>query len=274
MDWYVPAAMNAVPPVRRGLGITAGLDAGLARDLAVLAANLGYHSLWSNDEPASPGLTTLAHCNAAAPQLELGIGVLPLDRHRPNQIAADIDRLGLDPAKLWIGIGAGQLQSPIEIIRRAVDELRELLPPQTRLVMAAMRPRLCHLAGAIADGALLNWMPPAQAAQARRWVQQGADTAGCPAPVVASYIRVAVGSGALRRLRDDEEHYRRINEGHRKHFEAMNAPLGSVGVAASRRPDLLDGLAPYHSALDLPIARLLAGHNAASLHAAAVAAAP
>src|SRR5687767_1374567 len=116
MDWCVPAAMNAVPPVCRGLGITAGLDAGLARDLAVLAANLGYHSLWSNDEPASPGLTTLARFNAAAPQLELGIGVLPLDRHRPNQIVGDIDRLGLDPAKLWIGIGARQLQSPIEII--------------------------------------------------------------------------------------------------------------------------------------------------------------
>jgi hypothetical protein len=67
---------------------------------------------------------------------------------------------------------------------------------------------------------------------------------------------------------------RNINEAHRQHFEAMDVPLGSVGVAASARPEVLDGLAPYHSALDLPIARLLTDQDATSLPAAAVAAAP
>jgi alkanesulfonate monooxygenase SsuD/methylene tetrahydromethanopterin reductase-like flavin-dependent oxidoreductase (luciferase family) len=64
-----------------------------------------------------------------------------------------------------------------------------------------MRPRMCHLGGAIADGVLLNWMLPAQAAQARRWVQQGADQAGRAAPIVASYVRVAVGPDSRQRLR-------------------------------------------------------------------------
>jgi alkanesulfonate monooxygenase SsuD/methylene tetrahydromethanopterin reductase-like flavin-dependent oxidoreductase (luciferase family) len=266
--------MNASTPIRRGLGITAGLDAGLARDLAVRCEHLGYHSLWSNDEPASPGLETLAHFAAAAPRLGLGVGALPLDRHPPVRIAAEIDRLGLDPAKLWIGIGSGQLRSPIEMVRRAVAQLRELLGEETRIVVAAMRPRLCRLGGAIADGVLLNWMLPAQAAEAFRWVQEGADEAGRSAPVVASYVRVAVGAGSLQRLRDEEGYYRNVNEGHRKHFEAMDVQLGSVGVAASARPEVLEGLAPYHSALDLPIARVLAEHDAASLRAAAVAAAP
>jgi hypothetical protein len=54
----------------------------------------------------------------------------------------------------------------------------------------------------------------------------------------------------------------------------MGVRLGSVGVAASARPEVLDGLAPYHSVLDLPIARLLIGRDATSLSAAAVAAAP
>ena len=266
--------MNTSTPIRRGLGITAGLDAGLARDLAVRCEHLGYHSLWSNDEPAAPGLETLAHFAAAAPQLELGVGVLPLDRHQPVHIAAEIDRLGLDPTKLWIGIGSGQLRSPIDIVQRAVAELRELLPEETRIVVAAMRPRLCRLGGAIADGVLLNWMLPAQAAQARRWVHEGADQAGRAAPVVASYVRVAVGSDSRQRLRDEESYYRNINEDHRQHFEAMDVPLGSVGVAATARPEVLDGLAPYHAALDLPIARVLAEHDATSLRAAADAAAP
>jgi alkanesulfonate monooxygenase SsuD/methylene tetrahydromethanopterin reductase-like flavin-dependent oxidoreductase (luciferase family) len=266
--------MNTSTPIRRGLGITAGLDAGLARDLAVGCEQLGYHSLWSNDEPGAAGLETLAHFAAAAPQLQLGVGVLPLDRHPPVRIAAEIARLGLDPTKLWIGVGSGQLRAPVHLVQRAVAELRELLPEGTRIVVAAMRPRMCHLGGAIADGVLLNWVLPAQAAQARRWVQQGADQAGRAAPMVASYVRVAVGAGSRQRLREEERRYRTINEAHRKHFEAMDVALGSVGVAASARPEVLDGLAPYHCALDLPIARLLTDQDAVSLPAAAMAAAP
>jgi alkanesulfonate monooxygenase SsuD/methylene tetrahydromethanopterin reductase-like flavin-dependent oxidoreductase (luciferase family) len=266
--------MNTSTPIRRGLGITAGLDAGLARDLAVRCEHLGYHSLWSNDEPAAPGLETLAHFAAAAPQLELGVGVLPIDRHQPVRIVAEIDRLGMDPARLWIGVGSGQLRTPVEMVRQAVAELRELLPEETRIVIAAMRPRLCRLGGAVADGVLLNWMLPAHATEACRWVREGADAAGRPAPIVASYIRVAMGSDSVRRLREEEGYYRTINEGHRRHFEAMDVGLGSVGVAASARTEVLEGLAPYHSALDLPIVRVLAQHDAASLRAAAMAAAP
>jgi len=260
--------------MRRGLGITAGLDAGLARGLAVGCERLGYHSLWSNDEPTAAGLEMLAQVAGAAPRLELGVGVLPLDRLQPAAMAPEIARLRLDPAKLWVGVGAGQLRAPIDPVRRAVAVLRQLLPDGTRIVVAAMRPRLCRLGGAIADGVLLNWMLPEQAAVARRWVQQGADQAGRPAPLVASYVRVAVGPGSPQRLSDEESRYRNINEAHRRHFEDMHAPLGSVGVAASTRSEALDALAPYHSTLDLPIARLLAEQNATSLRAAAAAAAP
>jgi alkanesulfonate monooxygenase SsuD/methylene tetrahydromethanopterin reductase-like flavin-dependent oxidoreductase (luciferase family) len=258
----------------RGLGITAGLDAGLARDVAARCEHLGYHSLWSNDEPAASGLETLAHLAAAAPGIELGVGVLPLDRHEPARIATEIDRLGLDPAKLWIGIGSGQLRAQIDVLQRAVAELRQRLPAQTRIVLAAMRPRLCRLGGALADGVLLNWMLPDQLAEARRWVQAGADERGRAAPVVASYVRVAVGSGSAQRLRDEEGRYRTINEGHRKHFAATNVPVGSVGVAVSTRPEVQARLTAYQSVLDLPIVRVLADADLASLTAVADAAAP
>ena len=162
----------------------------------------------------------------------------------------------------------------MDAIRQAVAELRELLPQETRIVVAAMRPRLCRLGGAIADGVLLNWMPPPQAAQARAWVHEGAEAAGRPFPVTALYVRVAVGSGAQDRLRNDEGRYRNINEGHRQHFAAMDVPLGSVGIAASDRPSMLEGLQPYQSAVDLPVARLLAIADVASLTAVAEAAAP
>jgi alkanesulfonate monooxygenase SsuD/methylene tetrahydromethanopterin reductase-like flavin-dependent oxidoreductase (luciferase family) len=243
---------------RRGLGVTAGLDVGLARELAAHCEQLGYHSLWSNDEPAAGGLDTVAAFAAVTAKVGLGVGVLPLHRYRPAQIAAEVDRLGIDPARLWLGIGSGALSVQIDAVERAVDELRALLPEATRIVVAAMRPRLCRVGGAVADGVLLNWMLPAQAARARGWVREGAAQQGRTAPVVASYVRVAVGPGASGRLYKEERFYRTVNEGHRKHFAAMDVAVGSVGIAASQRSDVLEALASYHAALDLPIVRVLA----------------
>ena len=258
----------------RGLGVTAGLDAGVARELAAQCEQLGYHSLWSNDEPAARGLDTLSEFAATTARVQLGVGVLPLHRYQPAQIAAEVEHLGIDPARLWLGIGSGALPLQIDALKRAVTELRALLPEATRIVVAAMRPRLCRLGGAVADGVLLNWMLPGQAARARGWVHEGAAEKGRPAPVVASYVRVALGPGANQRLREEEGFYRAINEGHRKHFAAMDVAVGSVGIEASERSDLLEALAPYHSALDLPIVRVLADADTSSLSAIVDAAAP
>jgi alkanesulfonate monooxygenase SsuD/methylene tetrahydromethanopterin reductase-like flavin-dependent oxidoreductase (luciferase family) len=266
--------MAASASARRGLGVTAVLDAGLAREFAAHGEQLGYHSLWSNDEPAAPGLRTLAQFAAATAKVELGVGVLPLHRYQPAQIVAEVDRLGLDPARLWVGIGSGALSRQIDALQRAVAELRSMLPDPARVMVAAMRPRLCRLGGAIADGVLLNWMLPAQAARAREWVREGAAEQGRAAPLVASYVRVAVGTGASRRLHEEEDIYRTINEAHRKHFAAMDVPVGSVGIAASQRSELLDALAAYQSALDLPIVRVLAEPDASLLSAVTEAAAP
>ena len=216
----------------RALGIDAGLDPGLARDLAARCQELGYHSLWANDAPGAPGLETLAHFAAGAPGLELGVGVLPLQRYEPAAIAADVERLGLDPACLWLGIGSGTLQAQLEPVRRATAELRERLPDATRIVIAAMRPRLCRLGGEIADGVLLNWVLPDGAARAREWVREAAAEAGREPPVVASYVRVAVGPGAQDRLDAMEGRYRTLTPGQAAHFAALDVPLGTVGVAA------------------------------------------
>ena len=161
----------------------------------------------------------------------------------------------------------------IDALQRAVAELRGLLPETTRVIVAAMRPRLCRLGGAVADGVLLNWMLPGQAARARQWVREAAAEQGHTRPSLRPTCGSPWAQGD-RRLREEESFYRTINEGHRKHFAAMNVPVGSVGIAASQRSDLLEALAPYHSALDLPIVRVLADADATSLGAVTDAAAP
>lgn len=246
----------------------------MARHLASRCQELGYQSLWSNDHARASGLETLAHFASGAPQLDLGVGVLALDRHPPTKIKADIDRLGLDPARLWIGVGSGQLQPQLEAVRRAVGELRGLLPEVARIAVAAMRPRLCRLGGEIADGVLLNWMLPAQAAKARSWMEEGQPERSGRSPILATYVRVAVGPEAEPRLLAEEGRYREINEAHRQHFAAMGVAVGSVGIAASRRAEVVAGLDPYRSAVDLTIVRALATGDEDSLIAVAEAAAP
>src|SRR5436190_8553717 len=96
----------------RGFGVAAGLDPEVARPLAGRCAELGYDSVWPNDHPGAKGLETLAEFAAAAPELDLGVAVIALDRTPPKEIAADIERLGLDRAKLWLGVGAGFSKKP------------------------------------------------------------------------------------------------------------------------------------------------------------------
>ncbi len=84
--------------------------------------------MWSNDHPGAKGLETLAEFGAAAPNLDLGVAVIALDRTPPETIAADIERFGLDPARLWLGVGAGFSEKPLTRMREALPELREALP--------------------------------------------------------------------------------------------------------------------------------------------------
>lgn len=241
-----------------GFGVTSGLDPGLARELAACCAGLGYGSLWSNDTPEAAGLETLRAFADGAPDLYLGVGVLPLDRHSPARIAAEIERLELDPARLCLGIGSGGLRPPLGAVRSALDELRGLLPDGVRVVVAAMRPRMCGVAGGHADGAFLNWMLPERIRTARAWVHDGAEEAGRQPPPVFSYIRVAVGPGAAERLTAEEQVYREIDDGHRRHFAEMQASPGAVGVAGVDRQAVTDGLRPYAAVLDAPVVRALA----------------
>ena len=263
--------MVTTPAAHHAIGVTSGLDAHVAAAFAARCAELGYDSLWANDDPTAPGLEQLAQLAVGAPQHDLGVGVLPLDRYPPATIAAEVDRLGLDPARLWIGIGSGRLRPAVEPVRDAVAELRDLLPPTTRIMVGTMRPQLSRLGGEVADGVLLNWMLPAHAERARGWVQEGAAAAGRPPPTAALYIRVAVGPGADQRLQHEEGRYRGFDP---EHFAAMDVPLGSVGVAATSRDGVVEQLAPYRPAVDLPIVRVLAERDLASLCAVAEAAAP
>src|SRR4051812_3282723 len=181
--------------VSRAFGVTAGLDPEIASPLAGRCQELGYHSMWSNDHPGAKGLETLAEYARGADRIDLGGAVIALDRQSPEEIAADIERLGIDKGRLWLGIGAGLTEKPLTAVREALPGLREALPG-VRLVLAAMGPKMTAFAGAEWDGVFFNWMTPEYAAGARERVKEGAKAAGREPPPIFGYVRTAVGDNA------------------------------------------------------------------------------
>jgi alkanesulfonate monooxygenase SsuD/methylene tetrahydromethanopterin reductase-like flavin-dependent oxidoreductase (luciferase family) len=257
--------------VSRGFGVASGLDPEVARPVARRCQELGYASLWSNDTPLAKGLETVAEFAAATDGIELGV-TIGLDRHAPAEIAADVERLGLDASRLWLGAGAGASERPLSRMRDALPELRERLPG-VRLALAAMGPKMCALAGAEFDGVFFNWMTPEFAAGAREQVEAGAREAGRQTPPVFGYVRTAVGEDSAARLAKEEGFYRDLHDGYRNHFARLREPEGTVGVAAAEPAAAQTALSAYE-ALDVIVVRALASAKVGAMTALAEAAAP
>jgi alkanesulfonate monooxygenase SsuD/methylene tetrahydromethanopterin reductase-like flavin-dependent oxidoreductase (luciferase family) len=257
---------------QRAFGVAAGLDPAVAVPLAARCEELGYHSIWSNDHPGAKGLETLAEFARETESIGLGVAVIALDKRSIEEIAGDIERLDLDRDRLWLGVGAGHERRPLTAMREALPRLREALPG-VKLVMAAMGPKMCALAGAEYDAAFFNWMTPEFAAGARSQVELGAHEAGRDVPPIFGYVRTAVGEDAERRLAKEESFYRDLHEGYRRHFARLGEPEGTVGVAAPT-PEAAQRELSAYGALDVPVVRGLASARVEAMVALAEATAP
>jgi alkanesulfonate monooxygenase SsuD/methylene tetrahydromethanopterin reductase-like flavin-dependent oxidoreductase (luciferase family) len=256
----------------RGFGVAAGLDPEVATPLAQRCEELGYSSVWSNDHPGANGLDTLAAFAQGSERLELGVAVMALDRHQPAEINEKVERLGLDRDRLWIGIGAGFSERPLTTVRNALGTLREAIRG-VRLVLAAMGPKMCALAGGSFDGAFLNWMTPEFVAGARDHVHLGARDAGREPPPVLGYVRAAVGADAAERLSKEESFYRDLHDGYRNHFARLGKPQGTVGIADAD-PKAVQAELSRYAALDVVVVRSLASATLEAMGTLAEAAAP
>ncbi len=256
----------------RGFGVTAGLDPEIASPLAARCQELGYSSMWSNDHPGARGLETLAEYAKGADRIDLGVAVIALDRQSPEEIASEIDRLGIDRDRLWLGLGAGFTEKPLTAMREAHPGLREALPG-VRLVLAAMGPKMSALGGAEWDGVFLNWMTPEFAARTRERVEEGRKR-GRTRDAADLRLRPH-GRGGRRRGPAGEGRVvlSRPASGYRSHFDRQGAPEGTVGVAAENAGVAQQELSRYRS-LDTVVVRALASATFEDMSTLAEAAAP
>src|SRR3712207_3276296 len=140
----------------RGFGVAGALPHDIIRAIAAAAEAAGYHTFWVNDTPQGDGLASLRAATEVTAEIQLGVGVIPLDRQPAEVIAQRVDELGLPQQRLIVGIGSGNRKGGLARVREGAATLEERL--EAPIVVGALGPNMCALAGRSSDGVLLNWL--------------------------------------------------------------------------------------------------------------------
>lgn len=203
------------------------------------AEERGFETLFVPEASGREVFTQLAAFASGTRRIRLGPGIATIFTRTPSllaQAAATLDQLSGGRAVLGLGTGhepalvAGHgvhFERPLARMREYVTIIKAILRgdatmPPARLApvtdfrletpgradlpiyVAALGPRMCRLAGEVADGVLLNWATPGYVAEALRQVRAGAQRAGRDpdAVDVACYVRVTAGASSDAMHRD------------------------------------------------------------------------
>jgi probable F420-dependent oxidoreductase len=208
-----------------------GLGPPLAPKVAAHAADLGYHQFWTAETTGPEAFSILAAAGAAAPGLGLGTGVLALQLRTPMVVAmagATLQALHPDAdivlgvgisspvvTERWHGVPYGN--RPLARTREYVTLLHQCLAGDSvtfkgdfyecsrfrlgvrlgdrrpKVVIGALNPGMLRLAGEVADGVLLNYIPATHVAWSVEQVRAGEAVAGRPAGSTTIYSYVHLG---------------------------------------------------------------------------------
>lgn len=228
-----------------------GLSSADELDSVRMAAELGYQSAWT---PGRGDATAFDRCLAwhQASGLPTGISVVPASGQSPAFYAQQARRVWeASEGKFVLGIGSGQLAHAANQMPPYLEMLRQLLPPELPLYVAALGPRMLRLGTELADGVALNWCSAEQVAWSRAEVERAALAVSRPIPVVAAYIRTAVDPKpglAGRVLGRAMLEYALGRVAYRKHFERMGFAEGLRSLAATGAepsPELLSAIGAW-----------------------------
>jgi probable F420-dependent oxidoreductase len=197
-------------------------------DLARRADRLGYGSFWVAEVTGIEAFSVLGAVSCAAPGLGLGTGVLPMQVRTPPLLAmaaACLQALAPDrEVLLGVGVsspvvagdwhGAGYPARPLAQMREFVALLRECLSGGTvtfagdhyqvrkfrlgvelgerrpKIILGALGEGMLRLAGAQADGVLLNYLPASHVPWCVEQVRRGGNA------TIYANIHIGVGDRA------------------------------------------------------------------------------
>jgi alkanesulfonate monooxygenase SsuD/methylene tetrahydromethanopterin reductase-like flavin-dependent oxidoreductase (luciferase family) len=250
----------------RGFALFAATPADVVRATAREAEASGYTSFWVNHPGATDGLAALAVAAGEARRIELGVGVIPLHTRGPESIVQGVRAHRLPLERLLLGVGSPN-PGALGRVREGVAALRAEL--QARIVVAALGPKMCHLAGEIADGVLFNWLTPEHARASAALVRAGAAAARRTPPKIFAYVRIALGAAATAKLDEEGARYGSI-AAYKANFDRMGVKPVETAVAANDADGLRRGLAKWDGVVDEVVLRAITAHDTADENLALV----
>jgi probable F420-dependent oxidoreductase len=190
----------------------------------------GYHAAWTGEAAGYDAFTIIATIASHTARLHVGSAVVPVQTRTPVVLGQTAATLGhLAPGRVMLGIGLSsrvivgdwhglafapslqQIREAVQIIRMVasgervnfegkfyrVKNFRLAAPPPAppvRIVLAALGPEMLELAGEIADGVVLNWIPPETVPASIQHLEVGAKKAGRTLAdfEIASFVRTCV----------------------------------------------------------------------------------
>lgn len=240
-----------------GFALFAATSPDIIRASAKEAELLGYTSFWVNHPGQTDGLASLALGAGETRRIALGVGVIPLTTRGPENIAAGVRTTKLPLDRLLLGVGSPNPKS-LSRVREGVASLRASL--NTRIIVAALGPKMCHLAGELADGVLFNWLTPEHARLSGEWVRAGAKAAGRKAPTLYAYVRLAIGPKGCEKLGEEGSRYAAI-PAYGAHFERMGVKPVDTCIAAQKPGEVPAALGKWQGAVDEVVLRAITGED-------------
>jgi alkanesulfonate monooxygenase SsuD/methylene tetrahydromethanopterin reductase-like flavin-dependent oxidoreductase (luciferase family) len=238
----------------RGFGLAGEAPKATILVAAAAAERAGYGTFWLSQPAHGSTLATLAAVADQTSGIRLGVGAIPFTRQGPDEIYHEVLELELPRRRLRLGVGSGTGPGAMTRLRHGVERLRQLT--DLEIVVAPLGPKACALAGEVADTVLLNWLTPEYAATSLSWIADGAARAGRPRPLVATYVRCALGEAARGRLEADCVRYGGFPH-YAAHFRRQGLEPMATTILAQDPAALRHRLAEYEAVLDHVVVRAI-----------------
>ena len=254
----------------------------------------GYHTAWLGETAGYDAIVMSTVVATHTTRLHVANGVLPVQTRTPvvlGMAAATLNHLA--PGRFALGLGLSsrviveqwhgltftpaltQIREAVDIVRRVASgervnadgkfyrlrNVRLLAPPPAapvRVYLAALGPEMLELAGEIADGVLLNWIPPEAVPASIAHLEAGARRAGRTLEgfEIASFVRTCVtddAAAARETLARDVTGYATVDvyqaffrtAGYADEVAAVSAAWSAgdrAGAVKRVSPRMLDGL--------------------------------
>ena len=135
------------------------------------------------------------------------------------------------------------------------------------ILVGALGPNMCALAGKSSDGVLLNWLTAEYVAPSAAIVTAAAREDGRPRPLIFGYVRTVYGPGAREVFAEEASRYGRF-PAYAANFTRMGTPAEATAVIGDTAAEIQAGLASFAGELDETVVRAITGEERADTYLA------